>query len=313
MKFCRNLIYSLLLIPLLSTAVMANTQPLQVVSSFSILADMAKQIGGDKIQINTIIAKNSDAHAFEPTPTNVKQLAQADVLIINGLNFEPWLDRLKQAAGFNALTIIASQNIDVIHQTEDHSHEHSQHDHHNHGDLDPHAWQSLKNAEIYVNNIAAGLIQADPANAEFYSSQAATYIKQIQVLDKKIRSQLKNIEADQRVVLTSHDSFAYFAREYNIRFISIMGLSSTAEPSAKRIAALMTTIQTENINAIFLENMINNSVLQQIAKASKVKVGGTLYSDALAADNDNANTYLGMFEWNATQIINALKQANTDK
>lgn len=257
MKSSKKLLKSILLCLLIIPFTGLQAKSLQVVSSFSILEDMVAEIGGDKVEVNTIIAKNSDAHAFEPTPTNVKQLAKADVLVVNGLNFEPWLERLKQAAGFKALTITASANIKAIHHGDDEhvdvglegaerhsgsqqnddslgqqndsvqhdgssgkhsdSHNHNHSHQHSHGDIDPHAWQSLQNAIVYAKNIAIGLGQADPNNAEYYMQNADAYIQKIKILDQEIKAKLEKIPESNRVVLTSHDSFAYFARDYNIK------------------------------------------------------------------------------------------------
>lgn len=305
---------SVLLVFFCATSAFANTQTnnkIQIVTSFSILADMAKNIAGDKAEINTIIGRNSDAHAFEPTPKNVKQLAQADLLIINGLNFEPWLERLIQAAGFHDEVLVATNNVPVLHLSENELESHDQHadhhDEHNHGDIDPHAWQSLSNAIIYIDNITSALTQLDPENSAYYQANAIKYKDQIRALEKNIYEQIITIPISQRVILTSHDSFGYFGREYDIKFVSITGISSTAEPSAKRIAEISNTIKDQHVVAIFLENMTNNSILEQIAKATNSNIGGTLYSDALADDGSPASTYLGMMRWNAEQIMAAFQ------
>lgn len=272
---------------------------IQVVTSFSILADICRNIGQDKIDVHTIIGFNSDAHAFEPAPTNVKQLAQADLLIYNGLDFEPWLGRLKQAAGFNAHELIASQGIELIKNQHQHGHDH--------GKADPHAWQSLENGIIYAQNISTSLSQIDPENASFYRTNADKYIDQLRSLDNKIRSELAAIPNNDKVVLTTHDSFAYFAKSYGVQFIAITGVSSSEEPSARRIATIIQTIKEQHVAAIFLEKTINNSVLQQIARETGSSIGGDLYSDTLDANNHNADTYLAMFNWNSAQIIKAIK------
>lgn len=291
----------------------SESSKLKIVTSFSILADITRNIAQDKAEINTIIGRNSDAHAFEPTPKSVKQLAAADLLIINGLDFEPWLDRLKQAAGFQAKELIATNGLDLLHLNNNHNidlkhhHKDDHENNHHHGDIDPHAWQSLANAEKYTQNISAALIAIDPDNSDFYQTNANAYIAKIRELDKYIRTELNAVADDKKVVLTSHDSFGYFGREYDINFISITGLSSTAEPSAKRIANISRTIQEQHVAAMFLESMINNSILQQISRETGSNIGGTLYSDALASDDSLASTYLGMMKWNSEQIINSLK------
>ncbi|NYT64648.1 zinc ABC transporter substrate-binding protein [Alcaligenaceae bacterium] len=292
---------------LLAPGVGANEQapPLNVVASFSILADMVKHVGGQHIALSTIVGPDSDAHTFEPSPRQVKALASAQVLVVNGLNFETWLAGMLQSAQFKGEQVVASAGIVArkLNQPElDHGHDHD----HDHGDIDPHAWQSLGNGVIYVQNIAAGLAQADPAHAADYYANASHYIARIQALDQDIKTAIALIPPQRRKVITSHDAFAYFAQAYGIQFISAAGAASQAEPSAKDVAAIIDRVRQEHIAAVFIENVSSAKLVSQIARETGAKVGGTLYSDALAQPGQPAATYLGMMRWNADQLIAAL-------
>lgn len=290
--------------------------PLNVVASFSILGDMVGQIGGDDIALTTIVGPNGDAHSFEPRPSDAKALAQAQLLVVNGLNFEGWLPRLEKASGFSGTEVVASKGIVARQLSEAEISEHEDGKGHAHGvghideahpgEVDPHAWQSLSNGMVYASNIASALIKADPANAEDYRARAELYISEMKKLDEKIRQTLATIPADRRHVVTSHDAFGYFARDYGVQFISAMGISSDAEPSAKGLAMLINQVKATHSPAVFLENVTNPKLIQQIARETGAKVGGSLYSDALDQPDKPAGTYLGMFKWNAGQLIYAL-------
>ncbi|NYT62623.1 metal ABC transporter substrate-binding protein [Alcaligenaceae bacterium] len=283
----------------------SEAAPLRVVASFSILGDMVKEVGGERIVLSTIVGPNSDAHSFEPTPQDVKALAQAQVLVINGLDFEGWLPRLIQAAGFKGEQVLASKGVEVRHlsaieQARQASAGHTDREHHN--DVDPHAWQSLTNGMIYVKNIADGLSQADPKSRAYYQSRAQAYIVQMKKLDTEIKQTFEAIPQDKRKVITSHDAFGYFAQAYGIQFISVVGLSNEAEPSAKEVAAIIDMAKKQHISGVFIENTSNSKLAKQIARETGAKVGGTLYSDALAPADQPAATYLGMFSWNAGRL-----------
>lgn len=305
---------------LTSSAVAAATPlkaPLNVVASFSILGDMVGQIGGDHIVLTTIVGPNGNAHSFEPRPSDAKALAQAQLLVVNGLNFEGWLPRLEKASGFSGTEVVASKGIVARQLSEAEIAEHTDSKGHAHavahldeahpGEVDPHAWQSLSNGMIYASNIASALIKADPANAEDYRARAELYISEMKKLDEKLRQALATIPVNRRHVVTSHDAFGYFARDYGVQFISAMGISSDAEPSAKGLALLIKQVKANRSPAVFLENVTNPKLIQQIARETGAQVGGSLYSDALDQPDKPAGTYLGMFKWNAGQLIYALK------
>lgn len=325
----------ILALGLLAASLSVQAEPLRVVSSFSILNDMVKEIGGDKVMASTIVPANGDSHSFEPRPSDAKTLASAQLLVINGLEFETWLPRLQQAAGYKGPQVVATEGITPLafegdghedHAAHDHdsepahAHEHEQahakedtpshsgHDHsHQHGSQDPHAWQSLGLAQIYVRNISKGLEQADPANAEYYQRRAQDYVQRIQELDDSIKTRLQAVPVEKRKVITSHDAFSYMGKAYDIRFIPLVGVSSQAEPSARDIAQIIQQARREQIQAIFVENTVSAKLVEQVARETGAKVGGTLYSDALGAAGSGVDTYLGMMRSNTDQLVKALQ------
>jgi zinc/manganese transport system substrate-binding protein len=306
----------------------ATEPPLRVVASFSIIGDMVKEIGGEHVSLTTIVGPDGDAHSFEPTPRDVKALSQAQLLVINGLDFEGWLPRLIKASGFKGAQLVASAGVALRHlsdandndeiavgsagKTDAHSagQDHDRDREHDHGDIDPHAWQSLSNGMIYAKNIADGLSQADPRRRAYYQGRAEIYIGRMAKLDAEIKQAFTGIPEARRKVLTSHDAFGYFAQAYGIRFISVVGLSSQAEPSANEVAKIIDRARKEHVSGVFMENTTNSRLVTQIAREAGSKVGGSLYSDALAPPDQPASTYLGMFNWNAGQLIYVLTPAD---
>lgn len=304
--------------------VWAAGQPLPVVASFSILQDLTRQVGGDLVSVSALVGPDGDAHVFEPTPQQARQLQQAKVLVANGLDFEGWLPRLKKAAGFQGQEIVASQGIAVRRlpkgQGHDHGRDHgadkTRHDHnhehghghaHNHGPNDPHAWQDVKNAIVYVRNIAKGLAQADPTNAARYDQQATQYIARLTALDTSLRQRFAALPAERRSVVSTHDAFGYFAQAYGLRFVPVRGLSTESEPSARDMAALVKQVREERIGAIFVENISDPRLLEQLARETGAAMGGRLYSDALSPAGGPASTYIDMVETNAATLLKALQ------
>lgn len=300
----------------------AARDPLRVVATFSILGDMVREIGGERVALTTIVGSNSDTHRFDPTPADAKALHDADVLVLNGLDFEPWLPRLMEASGFKGRRVLASEGVAVRRLGEgeketphDHAREASSghgaahQEDHAHGDVDPHAWQDLSNGKIYARNIAAGLAKADPRNATYYEGRAAGYISRMKVLDAEIRAAINAIPAERRKVISSHDAFGYFAAAYGIEFIPVAGLSNQAEPSAQDVARIIRKAREAKVSGVFIENMSNPLLVQRIASESGALMGGTLYADALGPPDQPASTYLGMFSWNAGRLVYVLKKA----
>jgi zinc/manganese transport system substrate-binding protein len=249
-------------------------------------------------------------HSFEPAPRDVAALAEAKVLVLNGMGFESWLPRMIRASGFDGMQVLASRTASVRHldQTEEErsegGHKHGDHD------IDPHAWQDLRNGMIYAQNIADGLSQADPAHRAYYQNRVKAYIAQMKKLDAEIKTAFAEIPESRRKVISSHDAFGYFADAYGIKFIPVMGLTSEAEPSAREVASIIKQVKKENVSGVFVESTANPKIVHQIARESGAKIGGTLYADALAPPDQPASTYLGMFSWNAGRLIYVLKPVN---
>lgn len=297
-------------------------EPLPVVASFSILGDIVREVGGDDVRLGTLVGPDGDAHEYEPTPGDAKKLAAARVLFVNGLDFEAWLPRLVKASGFSGTTVVASRGVTPRkfashgdaheHDAKDHDHDHDHahgagEDHHHHGDADPHAWQNLANGVIYARNVADGLAAADPAHADAYRKRADAYIARLQAADAAARKSFAAIPAERRKVVTSHDAFGYFGDAYGVEFIAAMGISTAAEPSAGDVARIIEQVKRDKVPAVFVENITSPRLVQQIARETGAKVGGTLYSDALSKPGQPGATYLEMFEWNVRQLATALR------
>ncbi|MFJ4113473.1 metal ABC transporter substrate-binding protein [Pseudomonas sp. NPDC089758] len=279
----------LLLSPLLSAA-----ERIKVVTSFSILADITRQLGGDQVQVINIVGPDSDAHVYETTPDDARHVLQARLVVENGLNFEPWLDRLIKTTGTQAQVVRASQGI--LPRTLDEE-----------GQTipDPHAWNSLANAKIYAANIAKALEAVDPGNAQAYRSHLAAYQQQIDALLAEVKKSFAALPANNRRIVTSHDAFGYLGQAYGIEFLAPQGLSTDQEPTAKDVASIISMIKRDKIKAVFIENIKDSRLMQQIADDTGAKIGGTLYSDALAAQGP-ASTYLGMYRQNVQTLTQAL-------
>ena len=290
-------------------------QPIPVVATFSILGDMVERIGGEHIALTTLVGPEGDTHVYQPTPKAARSVAEADLLFMNGLEFEGWLERLAEAASFDGAMVVATTGVSPIafeeHEDDDHGDhaghdEHDEHAGHDHGTFDPHAWQSLDNAVIYANNMAAGLAQADPANASEYYTNRAAFVAEIVALKSDIDAMMAALPADKRTVVTPHDAFGYFAEAYDLTFEAPQGMSTESEVSAADVAALITQIRRELISAVFIESITDNRMMEQIANETGATIGGTLYSDALSGETGPASTYLDMMRHNATTLSDAL-------
>ncbi|HEX7386376.1 MAG TPA: zinc ABC transporter substrate-binding protein [Castellaniella sp.] len=284
--------------------------PLPVVTSFSILGDMVREVGGDDVHVTVIVPPLGDPHTFEPSPKDARALGAAKVLVVNGLGFESWMPRLIQASGFGGLKIVASQGVHARELKDDDSgNEHEilapAHAAVKGGTLDPHAWQDLSNGMLYVQNIAGGLSQADPTHAAAYEARAQAYVARLKTADTQWREQLASVPSDRRVLATSHDAFGYFGAAYGIRVLSVVGVSSEAEPSARVMADLVRQIRKHHIRALFLEHGSNTRAMNQIAAETGVKIGGELFADTLDTPGHKASTYLGMFRWNTGLLLKA--------
>ena len=285
-------------------------EPIPVVATFSILGDMVERIGGEHIALTTLVGPDGDSHVYQPTPKAARSVAESDVLFLNGLDFEGWLERLAEAASFAGAMVVATNGVVPIafDDHDDHDDEkHDDHAGHDHGAFDPHAWQSLENAVIYANNIAAGLAQADPENAGDYYANRAAFVAEVEMLSADIEAMMKSLPADKRTVVTPHDAFGYFAATYDLTFVAPQGMSTESEVSAGDVAALITQIREESISAVFIESITDNRMMKQIANETGATIGGTLYSDALSAKSGPASTYLDMMRHNATTLFDALE------
>ena len=321
-------------------------KPVPVVATFSILGDMVKRIGGEHIALTTLVGPDGDTHVYQPTPADARAVSEAKILIVNGLQFEGWIDRLIDASDFRGVRVVATDGIEPIASEHDDDHDkhddrdkhaegddhkghadrdthadrdkhddHDKHDKHagggdheghDHGAFDPHAWQSLRNASVYADNIAAALAKADPANAGAFQRNREAYAAEIETLDSEIRGIVAGLPAASRTVVTSHDAFQYFGRDYGLTFVAPQGLSTESEASAKDVARLIRQIRDEGIRAVFIENVADPRLLKRIADETGAVIGGTLYPGALSGPDGPAPTYLDMMRHNATTLARAL-------
>src|SRR5438046_2677014 len=272
---------------------------LPVVASFTILGDLVKNVGGDRVAVETLVGPNGNAHVYAPSPNDAKKAVDAKLVFVNGLGFEGWLERLVKASGTKAPIIVATNGIKPLERAG------GGHDH-DHGRADPHAWQSVANAKIYVANIRDALIAADPASKDTYVANAAAYLAKLDALEREVREVIAKIPADRRRVITSHNAFGYFQDAYGLSFTAPQGVSTEAEASAKDVAAIITQIKKQKVAAVFLENVTDPRLVQQIARETGAKVGGTLYSDALTDEKGDAPTYIDLIRHNLKQLANAL-------
>ena len=394
---CRRLLLTsaaaLVALSLAAPTTVQADEPIPVVASFSILADMVERIGGEHVDVTMLVGPDGDAHVYQPTPAAARAVSDAEILVVNGLEFEGWMDRLIEASGFKGVEVVATNGIETIayedehddhedhdhaghdhdkhakeaehdhdhdhdhshdehaekakhddhdhdhaghdhdeHAEEakhDHDHDHAEHDdhaghddheghdhdkhaeagghhHHHHGAYDPHAWQSVRNAVIYVDNITAALAQAAPENAGTFYENRAAYVAELEALDADIRAIIARLPESRRTVVTSHDAFQYFGRDYGLTFLAPQGLSTESEASAKDVARLIERIRDEGITAVFIENISDPRLLQQIANETGATIGGTLYPGALSGPDGPAPTYLDMMRHNATTLAQAL-------
>jgi zinc/manganese transport system substrate-binding protein len=270
-----------------------------VVASFSILADMARQVGGDRVEVVGLVGPEGDAHEYQPTPADAKKVANAKLLVVNGLGFEGWIARLEQSSGFKGIVVTASDGIHPLLMEEGGGGRPKK-------VTDPHAWQSLANGRIYIRNIRDGLIGADPEGRQAYEANAAKLIAAIDELEPKVKGAIERIPADRRKIITSHDAFGYFADAYGMQFIAPLGVSTESDPSAADVARIIRQIRAQKIPAVFVENITDKRLLEQIGRETGARIGGTLYSDALSKADGPAATYLDMFRHNVETLTSAL-------
>lgn len=279
-----------------------NAPKVKVVTSFSILADVVRQVGGARVDVTALVGPDQDMHGFEPTPADVKTVAAAQVFVLNGLGLEGWADRLAKSSGFKGQTVVASHGIEALPR----DHGHGEASAHVHGRHDPHCWQDVANVKRYVQNIRDALAAVDPAGTAHYAAESARYLAELDALAHDIKSAFAAIPRERRKVITSHDAFAYFGAAYDVAFIAAQGVGKDAEPSAKRVAELIRQIKTEGVALVFLENISNPRLIDRIARESGARIGGTLFSDALSGPNGPAPTYIAMMRHNTRLIVDGL-------
>jgi len=274
----------------------AAARPLNVVATFSILADFVTTVGGDRVNVTALAGPDSDTHVYTPTPADAKRIADARLVVLNGLGLEGWLPRLIKSSGSKAASVVASKGITVLKAD----------DGHGHGEADPHAWQSVANVKIYVANIRDALAAADPAGAEAYRANAVRYLDRLDALEREVREAVAAIPAQRRRVISTHSAFGYFAAAYGIAFIAPQGVSTDSEPSARDVAAIIAQIKKEKIPAVFLENVSDPRLMRRIAAETGAAIGGTLYSDSLTGEKGPAPTYIDMVRHNIKTLTRAL-------
>ena len=293
------------------------TEPaaVRVVASFSILADLVAQVGGGRVAVGSLVGPDADAHSYSPTTDDARRLAGADLVVVNGLGFEGWIERLIAASGTRAPVVVAAQGVRTIPANEDHDHARDGDRADGPGDAgnratdraaDPHAWQSVANVKRYVAAIRDGLARVDPAHAALYAANAAAYGAQLDALDAEVRATIAAIPEAHRRIITTHDSFGYFADAYGLRFVAPQGVASTAEPGPADVARIIRQIRRDRIPAVFLETIADPRLMRQIARESGARIGGRVYSDALSAPDGPAPSYLAMMRANLRAFRDAL-------
>lgn len=263
-------------------------QKLNVIASFSIIGDMVAQVGGDNINLKVLVKADGDVHEYEPTPADAGALAKADIVFINGLGLEGWVERLVKSADYKGQIITLTDKVVTLPH-------------------DPHAWQNPQIAILYVEAITEALVKADPLHAAFYQQNRENYSRQLEALDKWTRAEIAKVPASQRKVISTHDAFQYFAREYGIAFIAPLGISTDSQPSAADLARITDQIRQSNIRAVFLENMTDSRLIRQLEKDTGIAIGGTLYSDSLSPAEPAAH-YIDMFRHNVNVLVVAMQK-----
>lgn len=309
---------SLLALPALATGLcrpaLAQAGRMPVVASFSILGDMLAQIGGSRLEVRVIAGPDSDAHTFQPRPSDVQAIGGARLVVRNGLGFDPWFDRLARAAGYSGPVATATDGItprSMIHSHAGHSHDGASRRTSHRAEAarvpDPHCWQDLRLAQVYARNLAEGLAAADPAGAELYRRNATSYAGRLAQLDSWVRAQIGSVPQARRKVVTSHDAFGYFGAAYGVAFLAPQGVSTETEPSAAQVAALIRQIRAEGITAVFLENMANPATLRRLAADAGVAITGRIYADSLSPPGGPAATFEAMMRHNVTVMVPAMR------
>ncbi|MEM6711446.1 MAG: zinc ABC transporter substrate-binding protein [Pseudomonadota bacterium] len=295
MTFMKTLYAGIASASLAFVALPVAADDLNVVASFSILGDMVEQVAGEHATVTTIVGPDADAHVYQPSVADARAVAEADIIFVNGLGFETWSDTLIAESGTEGTVYVATEGVQPVLVD---------------GETDPHAWNSLLNGVIYVQNIAAGLSQEMPDHADDFAANAEAYIAQLQALDTETKEALAALPADRRTVVTAHDAFGYLADAYGMTFLAPVGIDTEAEPSAQELATLIAQLREEEVAALFVENITSPALVQQISDEIGIEIGGRLFSDALSERGGPATSYLAMFQHNLGELLEALGDNN---
>lgn len=273
---------------------LGQPQRIPVVATFTILADFVREVGGDRVDVASIVGPDGDAHVYDPTPADARRLASARLIVENGLGLEGWISRLAKASGSKAPVVVATTGIKPRKHADAH------------GGVDPHAWQDVGNAKIYVANIRDGLVRVDPEGKAGYEARARDYLAKLDALDAEIRAAIARIPPDRRRIVSTHDAFGYFAQDYGLEFAAPAGVSTEGDVSARDVAKIIAQIKREKFPAVFLENVSDPRLIERIGRETGAKVGGALYSDALSPPGGPAGTYIDMARHNISELTKAL-------
>ncbi len=287
----RTLLTLLAMLPAAARAQGSPGSTLNILASFTILADFARAIGGARLRVASLVGPNQDAHRYQPRPSDLRAVTGAAVMISNGLGYEGWVERLVRSAGFKGVAVVASTSVAPLRIG---------------AAPDPHAWQDVANAKIYVGNIRDALSAADPAHAAQYAAGADAYLAQLQQLDAEMRAAWAQIARATRRIVTSHDAFTYYGAAYGVDFFAPQGIAEGSDPTPRQLAALIAQIRTQNIRALFVESISNAQILRQVARETGVRIGPAVYSDALSDPTGPAGSYLDMMRHNTRSFIGAL-------
>ena len=281
----------LLCVLLLIASPLHAAERLKAVASFTIVADFVRNVGGDRVELATLVGPDGDVHVYTPAPQDARTIADAQLVVINGLGLEGWLPRLLQSSGSKAAVVTASNGVNPLKL----------------GSVaDPHAWQSIANAKIYVANIRDALMQADAADAAYFRQNAERYLAELDALDREVRSDLDKIPPERRKVISTHGAFGYFAKAHGIAFIAPLGVSTETEPSARDVASIIAQVKKDKIPAVFLENITDNRLMRRVAEETGARLGGTLFSDSLTDEKGPVPTYIAMVRHNIKALTSAL-------
>lgn len=267
-----------------------------VVATTTIIADIAEEIAGDRVEVYCIMPIGGDPHIYQPVPGDARMIARSDLVLLNGLQLEGWLNELARHAGGTRPMIKVAEGVNALEDEE------------RHGEPDPHAWFDVRNMHIYVDNIVDGLVKIDPDGEEEFMQRAETYKKELDELDSWVRAQIETLPEDRRILITSHDAFRYFGEAYGVKVLALQGISTEAQPQTKDVIKLVQTVQEHNIPAVFIETSVNPRMLEQIARDAGTRIGGELFSDSIGAPDHEGGSYLGMVRYNVRTFVQAMKE-----